>query len=470
MKKWMLILCALLLVLLLTGCSCKHEETTIINAKDPACEEAGYTGDTKCLQCEEIVAQGTEIEPIGHSASERLYALEATCKAPGYTGDIYCTRCQAVLETGEETALGDHLPGASFEEEPTCEEDGWYSRVNCSVCGEVLREEQTLDALGHKLMEMYDRIEPTCTEWGHEGWSCCEVCSKDVVGDYIPRIPHTFENRICTMCGNEEPGLFDENGELLMSWNNLVEQSLLTFYEDTTCVIGVSSELNGVLVLPYDANINLYHDYESVNLGEPCNLTGIYFSKGITELERGCLVFVSSIENVTIAGPVTLIPRDAFAECTNLKSITLPDSVETLELGALRFNPALEHIDLPDSLVTIKDLVFQGCTNLKEITLPASLKNLGHEVFEDCTSIERIEVKCALEYVNGVSFPFKSLPNLKQLIISDAWNQKNFSMFHYTIREQQFSILYRGTEDQWNTIEGSKYFPNATVTFNYTGE
>lgn len=46
MKKILMGLVLLCLLLTLTGCSCKHEETKLINAKDATCTTDGYTGDT----------------------------------------------------------------------------------------------------------------------------------------------------------------------------------------------------------------------------------------------------------------------------------------------------------------------------------------------------------------------------------------------------------------------------------------
>ena len=46
---------------------CKHTESTVINAKDATCEEAGYTGDTVCTKCGNVIEKGSVIDALGHS-------------------------------------------------------------------------------------------------------------------------------------------------------------------------------------------------------------------------------------------------------------------------------------------------------------------------------------------------------------------------------------------------------------------
>ena len=57
---------------------CAHENTEVRNAKEATCTEDGYTGDTYCLGCGELVSKGTVIPALGHD----------------YVDGI-CTRCGA---------------------------------------------------------------------------------------------------------------------------------------------------------------------------------------------------------------------------------------------------------------------------------------------------------------------------------------------------------------------------------------
>lgn len=57
---------------------CKHENTELRDQKAATCTEAGYTGDTYCLDCKELLLEGKSIPALGHN----------------YVNGI-CTRCGA---------------------------------------------------------------------------------------------------------------------------------------------------------------------------------------------------------------------------------------------------------------------------------------------------------------------------------------------------------------------------------------
>ena len=82
MKKWLMIALLICLMLTLTACKCKHEETSIVNAKDPACTEEGYTGDVVCNKCNETVTPGEAIPATGHTG-EWIVSRPPTEDAPG---------------------------------------------------------------------------------------------------------------------------------------------------------------------------------------------------------------------------------------------------------------------------------------------------------------------------------------------------------------------------------------------------
>ena len=92
MKRSLLGILLLCVLLVLTGCACKHEETEIVNAADATCVQDGYSGDKVCLKCDETVEKGEAIPALGHTAGEVTGAVEATCTEEGYTGDEPCAR------------------------------------------------------------------------------------------------------------------------------------------------------------------------------------------------------------------------------------------------------------------------------------------------------------------------------------------------------------------------------------------
>ena len=51
---------------------CKHTNTALENIKAATCTEKGYTGDTRCLDCNTIIAKGTETNTSSHTTDNGI--------------------------------------------------------------------------------------------------------------------------------------------------------------------------------------------------------------------------------------------------------------------------------------------------------------------------------------------------------------------------------------------------------------
>ncbi len=124
---------------------CKEHTTTLQGAKDPTCTETGYTGDTVCTVCGEMIEAGTEIPALGHK-TEVQNAKAATCTETGYTGDQVCTVCNETIKKGEEIAALGHDLVKGETVAPTETEEG-YTVYKCSRC-DVTEKHDIVPALG----------------------------------------------------------------------------------------------------------------------------------------------------------------------------------------------------------------------------------------------------------------------------------------------------------------------------------
>ena len=170
-----------------------HKNTETINAKDATCDEDGYTGDTYCNDCKQIVETGTVIGKLGHTGGEATCChkavctrcgeeygelnpdnhegetelrddVEATCTKDGYTGDTYCLGCGNLITEGSVINKLGHTGG-----EATCSH-----KAVCTRCGEEYGE---LDSDNHEgETELRDAKEATCIEKGYTGDLYCLGC------------------------------------------------------------------------------------------------------------------------------------------------------------------------------------------------------------------------------------------------------------------------------------------------------
>ena len=82
---------------------CDHKDTKVVNAKDATLLSKGYTGDTVCNTCGEIVTPGTEIPQL--NGTEYYNALEAAqnVKADDFTAASYAKVTAALKDYAQAT-------------------------------------------------------------------------------------------------------------------------------------------------------------------------------------------------------------------------------------------------------------------------------------------------------------------------------------------------------------------------------
>ena len=206
---------------------CKHENTEVVGAKDPTCTEPGYTGDTVCKDCGEVISKGEVIPAKGHTP-EVIGKKDATCTEPGYTGDTVCKDCGEVISKGEVIpAKGhhdddkdgkcddcgkdmqevcDHVWGDwTVTKEATCTEAGEKTRT-CEKCGKT--ETEVIPAKGHT-PEVVGKKDATCDEDGYTGDTVCKDCGATLSkGETVPAKGHHDANGDgkCDDCGKDIGG------------------------------------------------------------------------------------------------------------------------------------------------------------------------------------------------------------------------------------------------------------------------
>ena len=168
-----------------------HQHTKLINKKDPSCEEEGYSGDTYCEDCKQIIKAGKAIESTGHDWT--ITETEATCEHDGmktYTCDICGTTKSEPIKAS----------GHKFGAWATTKEADVFSKEEqkrtCSICGKTetrtigdkLKATISTNAASLKLKKKQSTTKFTITGLAK--------------GDYVTSITSS-NNKIVTATGNK---------------------------------------------------------------------------------------------------------------------------------------------------------------------------------------------------------------------------------------------------------------------------
>jgi hypothetical protein len=132
---------------------------------DVACEQAAYAltaynrlkNDKKRLYDMSDVSEKLYI--CNHIKTELQNVKEATCTSEGYTGDTVCSACGEIIVKGEVVAKKEHTPVKDAAVEATETTEGKTEGSHCAVCNEVLVAQQVIPATGKQATTEEQNIE-----------------------------------------------------------------------------------------------------------------------------------------------------------------------------------------------------------------------------------------------------------------------------------------------------------------------
>ena len=182
--------------------TCKHEYQAT-KTVEPTCTKGGYTVYT-CALCGRSY-RGDFVDAKGH-AEVTIPGKEATCTETGLTEGIRCSVCGEVLKEQEVIPLKEHTVVIDEAVEATCTQTGLTEGSHCSVCGQVFKAQEVVPLKEHSYESVVTK-EPTCKEVGERTYTCT-VCG-DSYTEEIPTVAHIYGEGVVT----KEPTC-SEAGEL----------------------------------------------------------------------------------------------------------------------------------------------------------------------------------------------------------------------------------------------------------------
>ena len=191
-----------------------HQHTKLIRKKEAACEEEGYSGDTYCEDCKQIIKAGKTISPTGHTWNDGTLKTASTCESEGikkYT----CKTCGKTKE--ESVAPTGHInTEIRNKRTATCESEGYTGDTYCITCNKKLKDGQTIPKTDHNWT--IKETPATCESDGSRTYTC-DTC-KETKTESIKSTGHTYgawittqaatvfspeqQKCICIKCNKEE--------------------------------------------------------------------------------------------------------------------------------------------------------------------------------------------------------------------------------------------------------------------------
>ncbi|MDD3745328.1 MAG: Ig-like domain-containing protein [Anaerostipes sp.] len=229
-----------------------HQNTEIQNKKDVTCSEDGYTGDTYCKDCKQVIKAGEKINATGHDYESKV-TTPATCKEAGvktYT----CKKCKdTYTETIPKTESHKWDEG-TVTKKATCTETG-IKTFTCSVC-HTTKTEVIPKSDSHNYDEGVVTKNPTCDTLGEKTFTCKDC--KETKIEVLKALGHNYgewttvsettvfapelRKHTCERCGKVETSIF---GAKLNPTISLNKTSISLYYARTNDAIKVSGLANG---------------------------------------------------------------------------------------------------------------------------------------------------------------------------------------------------------------------------------
>ena len=179
---------------------------TITDPATVTCTQAGLTEGSHCDICGDILIAQEEVDALGHNFVTYTSNNDATCTEDG-TKTSKCTRCDETDTVADiNTKLGHDMSSATCTEASKCQRNG------CNVTeGSALGHTEVID----------EAVASDCTNSGLTEGKHCSVCNEVLVDqEVVPALGHSWTNATCTNPKTCSRCNTTEGSALGHSWTN----------------------------------------------------------------------------------------------------------------------------------------------------------------------------------------------------------------------------------------------------------
>ena len=406
-----------------------HKFSTWTTTKNATCTQVG-TKSRKCTVCGKTETQ--TIAKTGHkSVTDK--AIPATCTTDGKTEGSHCSVCGAVIKAQDTIkATGHKFGNWTTTKSATCTESGTQIR-KCETCGAT--ESKSLSAKGHT--EVVDKAIPaTCTTDGKTEGSHCSVCGAVIKAqDTIKATGHKFGNwtttksatctesgtqiRKCETCGATESKSLSAKGH-----TEVVDKAI-----PATCTTDGKTE------------------------GSHCSVCGAVIKAQTTITATGHKSSGWIVDKTASIG----VKGSKHKECTVCKKV-----LETAEI------PALSRISISKASVTLSTstYAYDGKTKTPSVTVKVNGKTLKKDTdytvsYSNNTKVGTATVKITGKgnYTGSVSKTYSIKNNFKKATVSGI-STKAFTGKNIT---QSITVKYNGKTLKKGTDYTVSYSNNKSI-------
>ena len=297
--------------------TCTHTNTEIKNAVAAGCKNAGYTGDTYCVDCGVLLKKGSQIKKLSHNWDNGVVTKQPTANNKGkklYT----CSSCKSTkteyLDKLDASATCGHSTLVSKNAKtPTCTEAGKNADIYCADCGLLIETGATIKAINHRWNNGVITKEPTETETGIKTYSCnlCHETKMETLeksGSTKPAVP---EETTAPAVPTDQENPTDDTNKTI-DYNKIFTDSKTGHWYQ---FVKTNTTVSVMFIKPSDKTKG------TVTIPAKISVDGKYYK--VTVIANNACKGNEKVTKITIGSNVTSIGRNAFYGCKKLKNITI---------------------------------------------------------------------------------------------------------------------------------------------------